>query len=695
MGEFNLKINWNRQYRLIAKRADFCFTFLKKNQFLIIVIVASLVLRIFWLRANVLLDEGNAGYVSMLWLRGVLPYTPQSLMDAKGPFYYLLYLFSTLSNEPLICIRTINNLLYVVSVVTIFLLVKDWYGKKIGFVSTILYMIFMNAPALEGQFAIALDMSLPFVLLSIYFCNSYIKNEKKILLLLSGITISLVLLIQPDQFIFFLLLPFMILMNRKGAVKRILKDLSTLVIGTILPIFVVMIYYLYEGEFSSLIGMWVRLFAFNLPASRTFVSQLPSAWSALTFIEALPLILLSILGGKILITRRPKSSQFVALWAGLSLMTIAAKGSILGHNLLSIVLPASILSGLALGLILANIKHKSKRRTWAIFTLVLLILSFAPSLYFQAMQYPDIGLKYGFLSWPSPLAYDEATSLSNYLKSHTTSGKLLIHGASNELYWLTGFTAPAGIYLDTTRVGRLEDGATIPTDEYEKLVTKVKNGEFDYIVRASWAPEDALTQSIRQSHVTVLGDGRVFDIKYRLLKTLRNIEVYEKHETTYETVIQTIIPNEYDFWKAGALEQGQVSIPILSNVGDISKSNESLKIVVEAGDRLAPFIYHIYEEYQDWSEYNFVSFQWYGQNSGQRVLIILWTPDLENWAVGCSITEDWFGWKQIIVPLEEFNALKGTYDLTRVKCVQIWFGNNTQGTWYLDQVSLLSARAHN
>jgi hypothetical protein len=680
MGEFNLKPNWSGQDRLIARRAYSYFTSLKEYRFLIIVMIASLILRIFWLKVSVHLDEGNAGYVSMLWLRGVLPYTPQSLTDAKGPFYYMLYLISTLSSEPVICIRMINDFLYVVSVATMFFLVKDWYGEKVGFVSTLLYIFFMNALALEGQFAIALNMSLAFVILSIYFCNGYIKSKKKIMLLFSGVTISLVLLTSPDQFVLFLLLPFMILMNRKGTVKRILENLSTLIIGTILPVLAVIIYYVYGGEFNSLMGMWVGLFTFNLPASRTWMQELPFAWTILTVVEASPLILLSILGGIILVTRRPRFSQFVALWMGLSLLRIAAKGSILGHDLLSIVLPASILSGLALSLILTNVKHRSEQQTLAIFTLILLTLSFATSGYFQAMQYPGS-------------TYDEVISLSGYLRSHTTSGKLLIHGASNEIYWLTGFRAPASPYLATTRVGRLEEGGTIPPEEYEKLVTEVNNGEFDYVIRASWAPEDALTQSIRQEHINALGDGKISDIKYELLKTIGNLELYEKNETTYEIVSETMIPNGYTFWNAGAIETGQISIPILSNAGDIlTTGNESLKIVVEAGNEFAPFIYHIYEENQDWSEYNYIDFQWYGQNSGKRVQIILWTPDLDNWAVGYSITENWFGWKQIIVPLKEFEALKGTYDLTRVRCIQIWFGDNTQGTWYLDQVMLVKVR---
>jgi hypothetical protein len=678
-GGCNLQINWTRQRGPIGTRKDSFLLFLKENQFLIILIIASVVLRAFWLKATVELDEGNPGYISVLWLRGILPYTPQNLMDAKGLFYYVLYMVSNLSSEPVICIRLINDFFYVVSVVTMFLLVKDWYGEKVGFVSALFYVFFMNTAALEGPFAIALVMSIPFVLFSVYFCNSYLKSGKRIFLLLSGVMMSLVLLIAPDQFVLFLLLPVMVWMNRKGSSKRILGDLSTLIVGTILPVFVVMVYYLCEGQFGSLISTWIELFTFTLPTARIWAQELPPIWSTFTVEEASPLILLSILGGIILVTERPKFSQFVALWMGLSLVRIVATQSVLGHDLLSIILPASILSGLALSLILENIRHRSKQ-SLGLFALVLVILSFAVSVNFQVVQNP------GF-------TYDEVMGLSEYLKSHTTSGKLLMVGASTELYWLTGFVAPGGIYLDTTKEGTLAKGGTIPADAYEKLVTEVNNGAFDYIVRDSWAPDDALTQSIEQSHVNAVGNSDISVTDYALLKTVGILEVYEKKVTTYEIVNRTIISNNSTFWSAGALGTGQIGVPVLSDVSGVSTmGNESLRIVVGPGTQFYPYIGHYYEEYQDWSEYDYISLEWYGQNNGKRVQIILWTPDLENWAAANSITEDWSGWRQVIIPLTGFNAVEGTYNLTCVKYIQIWFGDNTLGTWDLGQVMLIEVR---
>jgi hypothetical protein len=283
--------------------------------------------------------------------------------------------------------------------------------------------------------------------------------------------------------------------------------------------------------------------------------------------------------------------------------------------------------------------------------------------------------------------------LSEYLKSQTISGKVLVVGASSEIYWLTGFEAPGGIYLDTTKEGTLEEGGTIPVDVYQKLVDEVNNGTFDYIVRDSWAPDDALTQSIEQLHVSAVGDMNISVINYELLETIGIYEVYKKQVTAYQIVNQTTISYNSTFWTTGALGTGHVGVPVLSNASSVSTSgNESLRITVETGTQFYPYIGHNYEEYQDWSGYNYISLQWYGQDSGKRVQIILWTPDLGNWAAGYSITEDWYGWRQIILPLNGFTAIEGTYDLTRVKYIQIWFGDDTLGTWYLGQVTLIKVR---
>ena len=92
---------------------------LKKNRYLLSILILSVILRLMWLKMPVHADEGEGGYTAMLWAQGDLPYATR--LDVKGPLHYLLFLIPILLfGNDIMPVRMINNVLYFISIVALY-----------------------------------------------------------------------------------------------------------------------------------------------------------------------------------------------------------------------------------------------------------------------------------------------------------------------------------------------------------------------------------------------------------------------------------------------------------------------------------------------------------------------------------------------------------------------------------------------
>lgn len=476
--------------------------------------------RIIWLEINVHTDEGIAGYVARLWLYGILPFSPKSVPDNKGLFFYFLYLLATLSDNPIFYIRIINLLFYFVLLIALFLLVRNWYGESIGFLSLLFLIFSANAVALEGVFPLGMTISLPFIVLSIYFCNIYVEKAQRIYLILSGIMLAIIFLIRQDVFIHILILGYMLLVKEK---RRFLKNLSILLSGIFLPISIVLVYYLYNFAIIYLVEGHIKLITDILMKSIKWTHHLPITWSITTLIEVSPLYFFTILGilmnivGRLKYNKRQKSiNKILYFWLLLSFYRSIMLGSFLGHSLLPTILPCSIISAISLNSILSNNKILHK-----ILNSFMIFVFFAPFIYIQSLHYPSMEIELGFLSWPtSPLPH-ESMMLAKYLKERAKDNETLVHSYWPEIYWLAGFKAPAHPYLDTINLGL---PGSVTEEPYLKLVEEVKEGKFRYVVLTKIAPEDDLARAVKIPHK--LTNNSI--VKYNLIIVTEHYEVYER-----------------------------------------------------------------------------------------------------------------------------------------------------------------------
>jgi hypothetical protein len=136
------------------------------------------------------------------------------------------------------------------------------------------------------------------------------------------------------------------------------------------------------------------------------------------------------------------------------------------------------------------------------------------------------------------------------------------------------------------------------------------------------------------------------------------------------------------FWTPFGEDSGTIGIPTLSDVtSPLKKNNDCLKIVVGDGAYAKAGIYHAYGG-ADWSAYDFFAFWLYGNNTETTIIVRIHTPDGLNKAEW-EITDDWLGWRRVVLPLRKPTTTTGTFDLTNVDEIHIIF--TTTGTWHLDR----------
>jgi len=502
-------------------------TTIREHYLLIGILLFSLVLRLLWLKTLIQRDEGGAGYIAMLWSQGYLPYVHS--LDNKPPLHYFIYLiFISLFGNTIIPIRIFNNILFLVSIIILYLIAKNWYGKKVAIFSAFVYGIFMNVPIFEGQLALSESLSVPFVIFAVYFCNQFTNSNVRKNLLISGLLISASVLILHIQVVGIIILLLMVLFSKKTSSNGVAQhnfrkdkiiEISILAIGISIPILIAISYFWSHAALDDLVEcLYYRLFtAYLVHPDVTF------GYKFLIIIEGLPLWLLSIFGCGKCILRSNKNDRFLMIWM-LLFLGVAVIPPHFGHHYSLVIAPASILSGIALSSVLANIKLKSIRkfsRSYReyvpnLFMIIIVILSFVPSIVLQAKQYPNYNIDWSFIRWSyaDMPSYDQQIELANFLKSHAPNEQILVHGWDPQTYWLSGHRAPS-IHVYTADMG-----LDIPEEEFNEIVERIKRGEFKYIVIFPAHGQDLITNFTYQ--------------KYFYVKKIGNAEIFSKYNYTSE-----------------------------------------------------------------------------------------------------------------------------------------------------------------
>jgi 4-amino-4-deoxy-L-arabinose transferase-like glycosyltransferase len=502
--------------------------FLKEYWGIIAILLLSIALRLLWLHMAPHGDEGEAGYTSMLWSQGYLPYVSRE--DGKPPLLYLLYL---LFGSSVISIRIINLILFMVSIWALYGIADIWFGKKIGILSSLIFAIFMNVPVIEGIFALPSSLSLSLFIIAIYLLLIGIRSHtlsSYVYTSLSGFFISASCIMYQQRVVGFILIICIILISYHYSKRTqrinfrsfvIIRSLF-IVIGAVIPILGFLVYFGINGAIKELIQNTILNIFFG--TSYRFVGNqtIPFDWTYLTILEALPLLILSTYGIVHSCIRRMNTDAYVFVWLLISMLSLILEPRHFGHYTQLIIPVAAIFSGIALNILLEindNINILSSK----VFIGLFILVSLLPSVYFQSLQYPDFTIEWtknfknvfqSQITWVENSGigkYDTQMKLISDLKSlNIEDEKLLVTGWSPQVYWLTGIRAPS------PNLCTVAEWSPLTQDEYNNFVDLVTTKKLNYVLITGNAPRDEIYEATIRN--------------YSLLNTFGNAQLFGKYD---------------------------------------------------------------------------------------------------------------------------------------------------------------------
>jgi hypothetical protein len=196
-----------------------------------------------------------------------------------------------------------------------------------------------------------------------------------------------------------------------------------------------------------------------------------------------------------------------------------------------------------------------------------------------------------------------------------------------------------------------------------------------------------------------LGDITIYDVpkypvyedsNYHIVSGMWNFPNVKLSGTFDETNNPLAIDSleQSNFWETSGYGAGTLQSPITSVEGNTSK------ITLESGGSFAGWkLYHSYAIPQNWSGYDFISFNIYGNNTGKKFAMELFAPDEQYW----TWTDNWAGWDTLAFPLDKPDGQLGHFDLANITTIVLesysmsdWFSQT--GVFYIGNLSLSQAR---
>jgi len=151
-----------------------------------------------------------------------------------------------------------------------------------------------------------------------------------------------------------------------------------------------------------------------------------------------------------------------------------------------------------------------------------------------------------------------------------------------------------------------------------------------------------------------------------------------------EEDVTEIYDDDESFW--GDLETGSGSYGITTSeeTTEVEKGSSSLKMEVGSGSYSSVGITHGYGSGQDWSDKDFFCLYVYGANTGETLWVQIQCPDYSN-RLTWSRTDNFSGWKRLILPLNNAEYPAGSPDLSDVNSILIYYIPSQTFTSYLDR----------
>jgi antitoxin component of RelBE/YafQ-DinJ toxin-antitoxin module len=174
-------------------------------------------------------------------------------------------------------------------------------------------------------------------------------------------------------------------------------------------------------------------------------------------------------------------------------------------------------------------------------------------------------------------------------------------------------------------------------------------------------------------------------------KTLLDYWLEQKTNSDY-AIFWVEIPDNLDdmddWWTNNSI--GGVAI-LSADAVEKQHGNNSLKITFVDDDTHSMTLYHDYDDDQDFSGYDYISFWWYGANTGQNMYIDFINEDYATYNDGYTYTfiDDFTGWHHFHILRADFDDFGAPTGWNHIRCVT--FGNSDveqSAVWRFDYLTV-------
>ena len=338
---------------------------------MILLFVIAFLLRSIWFFAPIERDEGHFGYSAWLLKNGELK---DYNIDNKPIGLYLLYLIPISVHNSIYSVRIFNNLLFFISILILFKLLLNLSEEKSAFFVTLLYIISMNLPMLEGQLAMAESFSNAFLIFILYFLYKSIKEKYFLYYIITFSTTLFLFFIKQQNLIYLFIIPLFGLYfnnNFRFKLSNYFKFKTKYLFMSI--IFIILIIFIYFK---------ITNIAFINLISRNYVSVNHIFYA----VSQMTLIFLFFIYGIFIMIKKKFFPIFLILILFFSIVS-AFFPPAYSHYYQYLILPICFI-------IFECYKYFNKK-----IIIILLIIGLIITIYLSSFQFPNYCVKTNFLDW--------------------------------------------------------------------------------------------------------------------------------------------------------------------------------------------------------------------------------------------------------------------------------------------------------
>lgn len=376
-----------------------------------------------------------------------------ALTDGKQPLLtWLMYPFLKVFSDPLFAGRFVSVLTSVLSVIGIYLLARELFGKKTALFTSLLYILSPFA-MIADRLALMDSLLSSLGIWSIYFSIIIVKRFRLDATLLYAITVGFGTLTKSSAFFFLLLFPLTLLLfdfHLHNKVKRFMQWIGFFIISLI--IVQVMYNSLRLSPWFYLIRQknYTFIYTLNEFLSKPFVVFLPNLHGLLGMLISyltIPIAIVIVVTLGWACVKREKKIVYLFLWFLIPFSFLAVFGKVLFPRfILFMVMPLYVIAAYGLFLMSKYALAKNKLLLLVIFSLLIYPAYQCVLILVSPLDVPihQIDRNQLFDDWPSGYGVNEVIS---YLQ--TQSGKSQIVVGTEGTFGL--FPASLEIYLGNNK----------------------------------------------------------------------------------------------------------------------------------------------------------------------------------------------------------------------------------------------------